>query len=109
MSMLRRSVGEKRAFDLLVSGKPVGAQEALEMGLVTKVFPDARFQASVDTYLANLAEKPATAVNLTKKLFYETDGMSFEAAIESGVRMNALARTTEDARSGFKRFGKKKS
>jgi methylglutaconyl-CoA hydratase len=108
MSMLRRSVGEKRAFDLLVSGKPVSAQEALEMGLVTKVLPDARFQASVDTYLANLTEKPATAVALTKKLFYETDGMSFEAAIENGVRMNALARMTTDAKAGFKRFAKKK-
>jgi methylglutaconyl-CoA hydratase len=108
MSMLRRSVGEKRAFDLLVSGKPIDAQEALEIGLVSKVFPDARFQSSVDTYLSNLAEKPATAVTLTKKLFYETDGMSFDAAIESGVRMNALARMTADARTGFKRFAKKK-
>jgi methylglutaconyl-CoA hydratase len=108
MSMLRRSVGEKRAFDLLVSGKPVSAREALEMGLVTKVYPDARFQATVDAYVTNLAEKPPTAVSLTKKLLYEIDGMSFEAAIESGVRMNALARTTEDARSGFKRFARKK-
>ena len=36
------------AFDLLISGKPVGAREALEMGLITKVYPDARFQVSVD-------------------------------------------------------------
>ena len=107
MSMLRRSVGEKRAFDLLTTGKSVNAAEALEMGLITKVFSDARFDLSVEAYVTNLAEKPPTAVNLTKKLFYETDGMSFEAAIEAGVRMNALARMTEDARSGFSRFTRK--
>ena len=46
MSILRRSVGEKRAFDLLISGEPVGAREALEIGLITNVYPDARFQAA---------------------------------------------------------------
>ena len=47
-------------------------------------------------------------MNLTKKLLYEIDGMSFDAAIEAGVRMNAMARMTEDAKSGFKRFSRKK-
>ncbi len=108
MSMLRRSVGEKRAFDLLVSGEPVGASEALEIGLITGVYPDAEFESSVEAYVANLAAKPATAVSLTKKLLYEIDGMPFLAAMESGVRMNALARMTEDARRGFERFAKKK-
>src|SRR5580704_14426586 len=73
MSMLRRSVGEKRAFDLLVSGEPIGALEALEIGLITCVYPDPDFEAGVETYVANLADKPATAVSLTKKLLYEID------------------------------------
>ncbi len=108
MSMLRRSVGEKRAFDLLVSGVPVGAREAREIGLITRVYPDAEFEAGVEAYLAQLADKPPTAVSLTKKLLYEIDGMPFHAAMEAGVRMNALARMTEDARRGFERFAKKK-
>lgn len=109
MSMLRRSVGEKRAFDLLVSGEVAGAREALEIGWITRVYPDAGFEAGVETYIANLAAKPATAVTFTKKLLYEIDGMPFHAAMEAGVRMNALARMTEDARRGFEQFAKRKS
>lgn len=107
MSMLRRSVGEKRAFDLLVSGEPIGALEALEIGLITCVYPDPEFEAGVEAYVENLADKPATAVSLTKKLLYEIDGMPFQAAMEAGVRMNAVARMTDDARRGFERFSKR--
>ena len=109
MSLLRRSVGEKRAFDLLVSGEPISAIEALEIGLITWVYPDPEFETEVNNYVANLADKPPTAVSLTKKLLYEIDGMPLSAALDAGVRVNALARLTEDARRGFERFAKKKS
>ncbi|HEY7334927.1 MAG TPA: enoyl-CoA hydratase/isomerase family protein [Bryobacteraceae bacterium] len=108
MSMLRRTVGEKRAFEMLVSGKPVSAREALEIGLITRVFADADFETRVDEYLRELSEKSVSAVALTKRLLHHIDGMSFEAAIEAGAEINAIARTTEDARQGFRRFSKRK-
>ena len=109
MSLLRRSVGEKRAFDLLTSGKPVGAREAYEMGTITRVFADADFDASVQKYVSALAETSASALAMTKRLLYSIDAMSFDAAIEAGVQINAAARATEDARRGFQRFGEKSS
>ncbi|HEY1759951.1 MAG TPA: enoyl-CoA hydratase-related protein [Bryobacteraceae bacterium] len=108
MCLLRRSVGEKRAFDLLASGEPVNAREACDLGMITRVFPDADFDASVDTYVAALAAKSGSALELTKKLFYAIDGMSFEAALRAGAQVNAIARTTADARRGFEEFGKRK-
>jgi hypothetical protein len=42
-----------------------------------------------------------------KSLLHQTDGMTLEKAIESGVHANALARMTDDARQGFERFLKK--
>jgi methylglutaconyl-CoA hydratase len=108
MSLLRRSVGEKRAFELLVSGKPVHAREACEMGMITQVYSDPDFDASVAAYIAMLAAKSASAVGLTKKLLYAIDSMSFEAALAAGTQVNAIARTTEDARRGFEQFRKRK-
>ncbi len=108
MVLLRRMVGEKRAFDLLASGEPVSARRAYELGMITRVVPDADLDAGVEAYAAALVAKSATAIGLTKELLYAIDGMSFEAALEAGAEMNALARMTEDARQGFARFLKHK-
>jgi methylglutaconyl-CoA hydratase len=108
MSLLRRSVGEKRAFDLLASGEPVRAREACDIGMITGVYPDSDFDASVAAYAAALATKSASALGLTKKLLYAIDGMSFDAALDAGTQVNAIARTTADARRGFEQFGKRK-
>ncbi len=58
--------------------------------------------------MAKLASKSASAVSLTKDLFYHIDGMTFEAAIHAGLYGNALARMTPDARKGFEQFVNKK-
>jgi methylglutaconyl-CoA hydratase len=108
MTLLRRSVGEKRAFELLASGEPVTAHEACNLGMITRVYPDSDFDSSAETYLAALASKSASAVALTKKLFYSIDGMSFDAALHAGAQVNAIARTTADARRGFEQFRKRK-
>jgi methylglutaconyl-CoA hydratase len=108
MSLLRRSVGEKRAFDLLASGEPVGAREACDIGMITGVYPDADFDASVAAYAAALAAKSESAIRLTKKLLHIIDGMSFDASLDAGAQVNAIARTTADARRGFEQFGKRK-
>lgn len=105
---LRRSVGEKQAFELLTSGEPIDARRACELGMITHVFPDAGFEARAEAYVAKLSAKSASAIGMTKELLYTIDGMSFEAALQAGTRMNALARATEDAKRGFERFAKRK-
>ena len=106
-ALLRRSVTEKRMFELLATGESIHAGEALTIGLVNRVFHEMDFAASVDAYVQGLVEKSASALTLTKALLYQTDGMALEKAIEAGVQMNALSRTTDDAKSGFARFLKK--
>lgn len=106
-ALLRRTVTEKRMFELLTSGEAVAAPEAKAIGLINQVFADADFEVRVDAYVQNLAAKSASALSLTKQLLYHTDGMTLEKAIESGVQMNALSRGTEDAKRGFAGFLKK--
>jgi methylglutaconyl-CoA hydratase len=107
MSLLRRSVGEKRAFELLTMGDAFNAAQAHELGMVNHVYSENVFDAEVEKFVTSLASRSGTAVSLTKRLLYHIDSMSFEAAMEAGIEANALSRMTDDARRGFERFVKK--
>ena len=104
MAILRRNVSEKRAFDLVVRGAPVAAAEAERMGLVNHVWPDADFDRMRDAFLAELAERSPSAVQLSKRLLYHADAMGFEAALRAGADVNVVARMTPDLRAGVARF-----
>lgn len=104
MAILRRNVSEKRAFELVVRAQPVAAAEAERMGLINQVWPDSDFDRMRDEYLADLAKRSASAVQLSKRLLYHADGMGFEAALRSGADMNVVARMTDDMKAGVARF-----
>jgi methylglutaconyl-CoA hydratase len=106
MTMLRRSVGEKRAYDMIASGRRISAREALEMGLVSRVLGEEDFSARVDAIAREMAESSASAQALTKALFYQLDGLDFRDGILAGARTNVAARATEDFRNGVLRFAK---
>ena len=107
MAILRRAVSERAAFELVVAGEPVSSTRAYDLGLVHRVFADDHFSSEVENYVAKLAAKSASAVMLSKRLLYNMDSMSFEAALQAGVEINAIARQTEDCRKGLERFLKK--
>jgi methylglutaconyl-CoA hydratase len=109
MAILRRSVPEKLAFELITRGEVADARAAQDLGLVNRVFPDEGFDESVTEYASQLAGKSASAVSLSKGLLYHMDSMSFEAAIEAGVQMNAITRMTDDCKLGIERFLKKQA
>lgn len=104
MAILRRSLGEKRAFELIALGDPIGAEEAERIGLVNRVFPADDFEEKAEAYVAELAARSASALALSKKLLVQTDGVGFEASIRAGAQVNALARLTEDCQAGIRRF-----
>ena len=107
MAILRRSVSEKRALELLATGEIIPARTALEIGMITRVFADAAFDNEVQSFAAQLATRSSSALALTKSLFYQMDTVAFDAALSAGVQTNALARLTEDCRRGIQRFLKK--
>jgi methylglutaconyl-CoA hydratase len=104
MAILRRSVGEKRAFELVALGDRIDAATAREYGLVSRVFPAEAFDAHAEEFAVRLAERSASALALSKELLYQIDGMSFEAAIRTGAEVNAIARLTPDCQEGIRRF-----
>ncbi len=107
MAILRRLVSEKRAFELVATGAVISAGAALEFGMINRIVAADTFDMDVEEFVTNLASKSTTALTLAKELFYRTDAMQFEAAIEAGAEVNALARTTGDFKRGIEKFLKK--
>ena len=104
MAILRRSVSEKRAFELIAMGDIVSAQKACDIGLINRVFADVEFDLKVEEFIARVGKKSASAVTLSKNLLYHMDGMTFATALEAGVQLNAITRMTEDCRRGVEKF-----
>jgi len=108
MTMLRRAVGEKHAFDLVSTGRVLTAKEAERIGLVSRVFSEAEFDPAAKAVLDTLAAASASALAATKVLFYKLDNMGFLDGISAGIIANADARATSDFREGVKRFTDRK-
>jgi len=104
MAILRRNVGEKKAFELVALGETIDAAEAERVGLVNRMFEDGELEAGAAELLRTLAARSATAIALSKRLLYDQDGMGFEAGIRAGAEINLIARLTADARAGIASF-----
>lgn len=107
MAILRRSTSEKRAFELLTLGFDIDAEQALAYGLVNRILDDEAFEDEVVALVEQFGRVSSSAVRLSKKLFYESDAMTFNDALACGVDTNVIARMTEDCRKGIERFLKK--
>jgi methylglutaconyl-CoA hydratase len=107
MTMLRRCVGEKVAFDLAATGRVISAEEAERIGLVSRVLPAEGFDAAAWQVLSAIASLSASALALTKQQFYQLDGRGFEEGVRLGAKVNAVARATPDFRAAIAAFLKK--
>jgi methylglutaconyl-CoA hydratase len=104
MTMLRRLTGEKVALDLVLTGRLLSAEEARDLGLLSRVVPDAEMEPEVARLVRRLIETSPSAIALTKQLFYQLDGLSFDQGIALGARVNALARQTPDFKAAIDGF-----
>lgn len=107
MTLLRRAVGEKVAFDLAATGRLLDATEAAAVGLVSRVYEDADVEEQARDVLRGLADSSPSALALTKQQFYQLDGMTFENGIRLGADVNAVSRSTPDFRAALTAFLKK--
>jgi methylglutaconyl-CoA hydratase len=103
-ALLRRVVGEKVALDLVLTGRVLAAEEARAVGLVSRVVPDKELEREAQRIAAALAELSQSALGLTKRLYYQLDGMPLAEGIALGARVNAVARGTPDFREAITRF-----
>jgi methylglutaconyl-CoA hydratase len=104
MTILRRLTGEKLAFDLAATGRVLTAREALEAGLVSRVVARDELEAEAGRVLRLLCEASPSALALTKRQFYELDGLPFADGVALGARVNALSRSTPDFKRAIAAF-----
>ncbi|HYW50348.1 MAG TPA: enoyl-CoA hydratase/isomerase family protein [Gemmatimonadaceae bacterium] len=104
MTMLRRAVGEKRAAELVLTGRIISATEAAQIGLISRCIPTAAFPSEVARTIEALVKAPPTAIGLTKRLLYRMDDLDFAQSIGVGVITNVESRATDDFRAGVRRF-----
>jgi cyclohexa-1,5-dienecarbonyl-CoA hydratase len=107
---LPRIVGPQAALDLILSGRTILAEEARELGLVTRVLPPDEFDAEVDQYAASLADLSGPVLRLAKRAV--RDGLE-KPATRALKRAESLYRhdlmRLEDAHEGLAAFLEKRA
>lgn len=100
-----RKLGEAAARDLLLRGRLIAAPEAAKQGLITRAVPPEALDDTVDEIAREIArETSASAVQLTKQLLADVQGMGGQEALDHAVTVNAFARGTADCRAGIAAF-----
>jgi enoyl-CoA hydratase/carnithine racemase len=104
-----RAVGSRKVLlDLVLTGRRLDAHEALGLGLVTRVVPDARLDAEVEELARTLASLSPVALRLGKEAIYSACEMPYEQALRYLREMVVLTHRTDDAREGIAAFLEKR-
>ena len=107
-SFLIASIGEKRARDLLLTGRIFGAQEAQELGLINEVVAPEQLMNRAMELAAQLAENSPASLRVTKGLLSGYTREQLDRQIALAVRENAAIRQTADFKEGVSSFLEKR-
>jgi enoyl-CoA hydratase/carnithine racemase len=106
---LSRNVSRKAAFEMLVTGGFIDADQALEKGLVNRVVEPAALDAEVESLVAGIVAKPRTAVAMGKALFYRQLQADIATAYEDAGHTMACNMMDASALEGVQAFIEKRA
>lgn len=105
---LTRALGKARAMDLILTGRTFGAEEALQWGLVSRVFPLAEYMERALALAQSIAERAPLAVRLAK----DSVNAAFETHLAEGVQLERrnfyLLFASADQKEGMRAFIEKR-
>jgi 2-(1,2-epoxy-1,2-dihydrophenyl)acetyl-CoA isomerase len=105
---LPRLIGHAKALELAVLGEKISADEAKQLGLVTKVVPVESFDSEVSQFAERLANMPTKAIGLIKKNLQASWNVSYDEFLELDAQGQRIAGLTSDHVEGVQAFLEKR-
>lgn len=93
---LPRIVGRAKALELTFTGDIISAEEAKEIGLVSRVVSAEELMPTAQKIAEKISRKPPEALRMTKRLLKESEFQRLDTALEMAAGMQALAQSTKD-------------
>jgi enoyl-CoA hydratase len=105
---LPRLVGMGKAMEMILTGDPIDAEEALRYGLVNKVVPDDELHQAVDEIVGKLLKKSATALRLSKEAVIAAANKGLYEGVAHELKLFSGIFETADAKEGVSAFLEKR-
>ena len=105
---LPRIVGPTRAAELFYTAELLSAEDALRLGIVSRVYPAADFESGTRKYAEQLAAAPPIAVRDVKRIVLAEDRVALERALDEEIRMQIHCFNSEDCLEGLNAFFEKR-
>ncbi len=105
---LTRSMGKARAMEMVLTGNPISASEALARGLINRVVPIERYLDEAKALARDLAARAPLAVRLGKEAVNKALEMGLEAGLDYERKLFYLLFASEDKREGMRAFLEKR-
>lgn len=107
--LLTRQAGERKAIEILVTGRPLSAEEALAAGIVNKVVPADQLMSAVLETAQRIAANAPLSVRALKHVVHEGNSMDLAAAMELELAHYNRLFKTADRREGVASFNDKRT
>ena len=101
-------MGKQRAMELVLTGRRIGAAEAHELGIVTRLAPEGGWLDAALELAAEVAERPPLAARLAKQAVLAAEETALSAGLDQERRLYELAMATEDRVEGMNAFIEKR-
>ena len=108
MSIIVRHLGRKRAMELFMTGERIGAQQALEWGIVNRVVPAAEVREQALAWARELTRWSPLVMRLGRDAFYDIDSLDVESALRHLQGQLTVVSLSEDFREGVAAFLQKR-
>lgn len=108
MPALRRAVGDRRALELSLSGRTIGAEEALSLGLVHQVLPADRLPAEARRLAQQIASSNPDALRIGMQAYHECTNLDIDTALEKNLKFRAMCIQSPNAEEGIRAFLEKR-